>query len=80
MNKKTHQKFDDVKVQDRKRPVIAVLTEPMKSDILQSVSDNLNTGGYLTDQEDIAIAKQKPIDQILNSTEQEVSYIPKAHV
>ena len=53
MNKKTYQKFDDVKVSDRKRPVIAVLTEPMKSDILQSVSDNLNSGGYLNAIEDI---------------------------
>ena len=52
-NKKTQQFYDDVKVSDKKRPVFAVLSEPMKSEILQSVSENLNTGGYLEGKEDI---------------------------
>ena len=43
--------YDVVKLSDRKRPVYAVLTEPMKSDILDSSSDNLNSGGYLDSEE-----------------------------
>jgi hypothetical protein len=54
--------YDDVKVSDRKRPVYAVLSEPMKSDILESVSENLNSGGYLEGREDVQVAAQKPYD------------------
>lgn len=39
--------YDVVKLSDRKRPVYGILSEPMKSDILDSTSDNLNSGGYL---------------------------------
>ena len=72
--------YDDVKVSDRKRPVYAVLSEPMKSDILSSVSDNLNSGGYLNEVENIQIAPQKSVEAILNSSDVQVSYIPKSHV
>ena len=53
MNNKTRKMFEDVRVQDRKRPIYGVLSEPMKASILHSVSDNLNTGGFLDDMEDI---------------------------
>lgn len=55
-NNKTLKAFEDVRVKDRKRPIYAVLSEPMKADILHSVSDNLNAGGYLDDIEDIQVA------------------------
>lgn len=45
--------YDVVKLSDRKRPIYAILSEPMKSDILNGTIDNLNTGGYLDDMEDI---------------------------
>ena len=67
-------------MQDRKRPVYGVLSEPMKASILHSVSDNLNTGGYLDDLEDIQIAAQKPQADFVNSTDELISYVPKAHV
>ena len=54
--------YDDVKVQDRKRPIYAILSEPMKSDILYSVSDNLNSGGYLNSVDNIQVAPQKPVE------------------
>lgn len=72
--------YDVVKLSDRKRPVYAILSEPMKSDILDSTSDNLNSGGYLDQDEQIPVAVQKPMDQIINSTEEQISYIPRAHV
>ena len=52
----------------------------MKSEVLQSVSENLNAGGYLEGRDDVQVAPQKPSDVILDSSEQQVSYIPKAHV
>lgn len=67
-------------MQDRKRPIYGVLTEPMKASILHSVSDNLNAGGYLDDVEDIQVAPQKPHENVLNSTDGRISYVPKAHV
>jgi hypothetical protein len=72
--------FEDVRVQDRKRPIYGVLSEPMKASILHSVSENLNTGGYLDDQEDIQIAAQKPQGDVVNSTDELISYVPRAHV
>ena len=34
-------------------PIYAILSEPLKSNILHSTTDNLNTGGYLDDVEEI---------------------------
>ena len=79
-NNKTLKYYEDVRVLDRKRPIYGVLTEPMKASILHSVSDNLNAGGYLDDVEDIQVAPQKPHENVLNSTDGRISYVPKAHV
>lgn len=79
-NNKTLKAFEDVKIQDSRRPVYAVLSEPMKSNMMQSQDYNLNTGGYLTDQEDILEALPKRENFGVNTTSEKMSYIPKAHV
>lgn len=48
-SKHRFQRYDIIKLSDKRRPIYAVLTEPMKSDVLKRQTDNLNLGGYLTE-------------------------------